>query len=33
VIVADADFLDVDDWGAGASHNLQALLAQLDAID
>jgi hypothetical protein len=33
IVVADADFLDVDDLGMGASKNLEALLAQLDAID
>lgn len=31
-VVADADFLDVADLGPEASRNLEALLAQLDAI-
>jgi Domain of unknown function (DUF4350) len=31
-VIADADFLNVDGLGAGASQNLEALLAQLKAI-
>ena len=33
VIVADADLLNVEYHGPGASHNVEALLAQLDAMD
>jgi len=33
VIVADADLLNVEYHGRGASHNVEALLAQLDAMD
>jgi len=32
IVVADADFLDADDLGAGAEHNLDSLLAELEAL-
>jgi hypothetical protein len=33
VVVADADFLDVDDLGSPAAHNLDALLAELGTLE